>query len=158
MAGKQLFRLVSTALVIAVASAGCIGSTGSTGTVITSGPVPGLPATDVFISYNVPTCPPGAKCLTAPGESYYIVSRHLTCSPDGGDYDDPAAVCRALADLVTKRDADPRASYACSCPALPRPLAKAFGFYHGKRRTIPLDACSLCQLRGIGADISLLMP
>jgi hypothetical protein len=150
-------------VVIALVTAGCIGTSGAGSSqrpsVSTAVGPPSLPLqTDMTITYNVPTCPPGAKCLTAPGQSYYTVSRHLTCSPDGGEYDDPAAVCRALADLVTKRDADPTASYICGCPALPRPLPKAVGTYHGKLRTIPLDGCSLCNLGGIGGDLKLLMP
>jgi hypothetical protein len=43
-------------------------------------------------------------------------------------------------------------------PLMVPPLAKAVGFYRGKRRTIPLDGCSLCGLDGIGSDIALLMP
>jgi hypothetical protein len=112
---------------------------------------------DLTITYNVPTCPPGAKCLTAPGQSYYIVSRHLTCSPDGGDYDDPATACHALADLVTKLDAKPTPAVICGCLALRNP-PKAIGIYQGDQRTIPLDGCSLCGFSGIGADISLLTP
>jgi hypothetical protein len=39
-----------------------------------------------------------------------------------------------------------------------RPTSTAVGIYRGKRRTIQLDGCSLCGLRGIAADIALLMP
>jgi hypothetical protein len=153
-------RLACTAVLIALASAGCIGSSSSstrTESSTHSGLVP--PMVDLTITYLVPTCPAGVKCVAASTtQDYYIVSRHLTCSPDGGDYDDPAAACRALGEIVAKHDADPTASFVCACPLLPHPLAKAVGIYHGKRRTIRLDACSLCGLRGIGADIALVIP
>jgi hypothetical protein len=151
-------RRLAAIVLIALASSGCIVSTSSTGTVITSGALPGPPATDVYISYSVPTCPPGASCVVASrDQKYYIVSRHLTCSPDGGDYTDPAAVCRALADVVTKLG---KKNWSCGC--LTQKVGsvdpRAMGFYKGKRRTILLDGCSLCNLRGIGADLKLLMP
>jgi hypothetical protein len=107
------------------------------------------------IRYQVSTCPPSADCVTNP-HGFKLVSRHLTCSPDGGDYTDPAAACRALTHIVAKLKAPGRA--VCLCPLMVPPLAKAVGSYRGKRRTIPLDGCALCGLRGIGADISLLMP
>lgn len=155
-------RLAGIVVLIALASAGCIGPTSSTG-MLTTGDLPAgsRPATLVSISYTVPTCPPGAKCLTAPGESYYIVSRELTCSPSGGGgYKDPAAACRALADVATKLSAHPTAPAICSCPghASGYLAPRAFGWYGGKRRTIPLDGCSLCNLPGIGADLAVLLP
>jgi hypothetical protein len=154
-------RLAGIAVVIALASAGCIGSSSSS---IPSGHSDDLGLTplktDVTISYIARRCPTGARCtLPIPGvPDHYLVKRHLTCSPDGGDYDDPAVACRALADLATMLDADPTASHVCWCPYIPEPRAKAVGVYHGKRRTIPLDGCSLCGLPGIGDDLKLLMP
>jgi hypothetical protein len=37
-------------------------------------------------------------------------------------------------------------------------IGQAVGYYDGKRRTIRLDACSLCNLKGIGADLAVLLP
>jgi hypothetical protein len=50
------------------------------------------------------------------------------------------------------------AHWACACATGAPRGDKAVGFYDGKRRTIPLDGCSLCNLSGIGGDINLLMP
>jgi hypothetical protein len=149
-------RLAGIVVLLALAT-GCIGSTSSSTSNGRSSDDLGLIAlkTALTIRYSVPTCPPSAHCLTTQ-EGFHIVSRQLLCSPDGGDYDDPAAACRALTDLVTKLHEPGRA--VCACPLMIRPLAKAVGFYHGKRRTIPLDGCSLCGLRGIGGDLKLLMP
>ncbi len=156
----QMFCLASAAVVIALASAGCIGSTSrstSNGRSDHSGLI--HLNTALTISYRVPTCPPGARCalITANGPKYYRVSRQLLCSPDGGDYDNPAAVCRALTDVVTKLK---QPHGFCSCPPQLDGYKppKAVGFYMGTRRTIQLDACSLCGLPGIGADLKLLLP
>jgi hypothetical protein len=146
---------------IALATAGCIGSIGSDAPSSSSGASTSQevgtlpPRTNLLITYTAPTCPPGARCAFVPGSpKYYLQSRRLTCSPDGGDYDHPAAACRALSDVVTKLGAK---RSVCSCfPAVPP--AKAVGYYNGKRRTIPLDACSLCGLPGTGADTTLLLP
>jgi hypothetical protein len=148
-------RLAAMAM-IAVATTGCIGSSGSSTSNGSSDDLGLTPLkTDLTIRYRVPTCPPSAHCYTTSRGSH-IVSRRLTCSPDGGDYDDPAAACRALTDVVAKLDAPGRA--VCWCPLMIRPTNKAVGIYRGKRRTIQLDGCSLCGLQGIGADIALLMP
>jgi hypothetical protein len=115
----------------------------------------------VYISYTVPTCPPGVSCVVASrDQKYYIVSRHLTCSPNGGDYHDPVAVCRALVDVVTKLDGKVKATPICRCPGHPKGYVppKAVGFFDGERRTIPLDGCSLCGLPGTRADLALLLP
>jgi hypothetical protein len=85
------------------------------------------------------------------------VSRQLNCSPAGGNYADADAACQALSDVVTKLG---QKNWVCGCPTtgdgyIP---AKAVGYYDGKRRTIPLDGCSLCNLRGVGADVALLLP
>ena len=116
------------------------------------------PTTDVMITYTLPTCPPGARCVQASTtQKYYIVSRQLTCSPAGGNYADAAAACQALSDVVTKLGTK---NWVCGCAPVGAGHipAKAVGYYHGKRRTIPLDACSLCNLPGVGADIALLLP
>jgi hypothetical protein len=148
-------RLASAVVVIALASAGCIGSSSSstpTERSTHSSLVP--PSADLTITYIVPTCPPGVSCIAASTtQHYFIVSRHLTCSPDGGDYTLPAAVCHALADLVTKYDTVTPA-YLCPCLKAHNP-PKAVGLYDGKRRSIPLDGCSLCGLHGIGGDVKL---
>jgi hypothetical protein len=148
-------RLACTAVVIALASAGCIGSSSSSSPAPSTGHIGVAPAhTELTITYMVSTCPPGEMCTVM--QSYSIVSRHLTCSPNaGGDYPDPAAVCRALNDVVAKLDARP--ATACLCPSLERP-PKAVGYYNGEPRTIPLDWCSLCNIPGLVADIHLLLP
>ncbi len=156
-------RPLTAILLIALATAGCIGSTGAPSSTDTGastaqevGTLP--PRTNLLITYTasaVPTCPPGAKCLPAQGQSYYIVRRRLTCSPDGGAYDNPTAVCNAL-DRVIKSVA--RAHPACLCPIGREPRAKAVGYYNGNRRTIPLDWCTLCNVKASPADIELLMP
>jgi len=154
-------RLAGMVVVFALASVGCIGSTSSTGT-LTTGDLPAgsHPATLMSIDYTVSTCPQDVSCVAASIKQkvVFIVSRELTCSPARGDYTDPAAACRALADVVSKLA---KKDWACSCGASRypgEPLPYAFGWYDGKRRTIPLDGCSLCNLRGIGGDLKLLMP
>jgi hypothetical protein len=147
-------------VVIALVSAGCIGSSGSSSPAPSTGHSPGIPAlTDVTITYTIPTstCPPGGKCLVS-AHGYTLVRRHLTCSPDvGGDYDDPAAACRALTDLVTKLK---KPHGVCSCPAQLRGYKppKVVGIYRGKRRTISLDGCSLCGVGDVLPDAAMLMP
>jgi hypothetical protein len=154
-------RLAGIVVVIALSAAGCIGSSSSSSPAPSTGH-PGIvpPLTDVTITYPAPksTCPIGGWNCPLTSHDGRIVNRHLTCSPDSGDYEDPTAVCRALADLGTKLDADPTASHVCWCPYIPEPRAKAVGIYEGKRRTIPLDGCSLCGMPGVGADLKLLLP
>jgi len=102
------------------------------------------------ITYS--NCPPGGKCLPD------TATLRLTCSPAGGDYANPAAACRALADIVTKqrrRQSEP--GFVCRCVnSIQAP--RAIGYYDGRRRTIRLDACSLCGMQGIGADLAVLVP
>lgn len=111
------------------------------------------------ITYLAPTCPPGGKCATDPAIGYHV-TRHLTCHPNGGDYADPAAACRALTDIVTKlhrQQSQPGPPVmVCRCPMIAHPPT-AVGYDHGKRRTIQLDACSLCNLP-VGADLAVLLP
>jgi hypothetical protein len=149
-------RLACTVVLVALASAGCIGSSNSGTSVGTTAHSALDLNTALTITYIAPTCPPGARCAFVPtGPKYYRVSRQLLCSPNGGDYDNPAAVCRALSDIVTKLG--PQGS-VCNCPPQILPPAKAVGYYDGKRQTIPLDGCSLCGVQGVGADLKLLFP
>lgn len=157
-------RLLAAIALIVLATTGCIGSGSSAGSNGSTNQRDGLPPpptmTDVMITYTVTTCPPGAKCLAASNGDYHLASRHLTCwpGPAEGDYPDPAAACRALRHLVTKSDQTPAS--VCDCPGHPTGYVypKAVGFYNSKRRTIPLDGCSLCGLPGIGADLKVLLP
>ncbi len=89
-----------------------------------------------------------------------MATRRLQCSPTGGDYENPAAACRALTDIVTKQrqlQSQTGPVVVCRC-AISRDAPKAVGYYDGKRRTILLDACSLCGLSGINADLAVLLP
>jgi hypothetical protein len=150
-------RPLAAIILIALATAGCIGSTSpSTSNGRSDGQGLTVLKTDMTISYTVPACPPGARCaLNTTGVNNYIVRRHLTCSPDGGDYDDPAAVCRALRDIVNQHRKHP---VVCACIRSQFPPPEAVGVYRGKRQVIPLDWCSLCGVQGVGADLQLLLP
>jgi hypothetical protein len=149
---------VMCAVVMALASAGCIGSSSSSTPTGSSDDLGLIPLkTALTVTYSVPTCPPGARCVltSAAGQNdYYRVSRQLLCSPDGGDYDDPAATCRALRDIVKKLGKHP----VCDCIQSQFPPPEAVGFYRGKRRLIPLDWCSLCGGPRVAADLKLLLP
>jgi hypothetical protein len=147
-------RRVAVIAMIALATTGCIGSGNAESSHGHSQPpsIGPFPKTDVTITY--PDCPPGGKCLVAQA------SRRLKCSPTGGDYDNPAAACRALRDIVTKqrqRESQPGPLIVCRC-VMSTDSPKAVGSYGGKRRTIRLDACSLCNLSGIHADLAVLLP
>ena len=152
-------RRIAAIALIALATSGCIGS----GSAVDSSAQGTTPRTDVWVTYTVPTCPPGTRCVQAPGaQKFYIVSRQLRCAPTPveGDYTDPAAACRALAD-IEKKQYQRQSGYGivviCGC-VHSRDAPKAVGFYDGKRRTILLDGCSLCNLKGIGADLAVLLP
>ena len=106
------------------------------------------------MTITYPDCPPGGKC---PAD---VATRRLKCSPASGDYDDPAAACRALTDIVTKQRQQQSQTgpvVVCRC-AISTDAPKAVGYYNGRRRTIRLDACSLCDLSGIDADLAVLLP
>lgn len=145
-------RRLATIALIALATTGCIGSgsAGSTGGGGSSPTIGPIPKTDVMITYG---CPPGAgKC---PADQ---VRRRLECSPTSGDYDNPAAACRALEDVLTKRrEQRSQSQPICGCLMI-KNAPKAVGYYNGQRRTIRLDACSLCGITGIAADLAVLMP
>jgi hypothetical protein len=154
---RDMRRFAAIAM-IALATTGCIGS----GSAVDTSAQGTKPLTDVMITYTAPTCPPGTRCVQAPGaQKYYIVSRQLTCSsaPAKGNYTDPAAACRALAD-IEKKQYRQQSGYGliviCRC-VQSRDAPKAVGYYEGKRRTIRLDGCSLCNLKGIGADLAVLL-
>ena len=147
-------RRIAAIALIGLATTGCIGS----GSSVDTSAQGTTPKTDVMITYSVPTCPPGARCVQFPGTKSYMVSRQLRCSPAPakGNYTDPAAACRALADIVTKqRQQHPAA--ICGCLMI-RDAPKAVGYYNGKRRTIRLDGCSLCGFHGMDADLAALLP
>jgi hypothetical protein len=143
-------RRFAAIAMIAFATAGCIGSSsaGSSHGHSSSSTTRRMPKADVTITYS--NCPPGGKC---PSD---MATLRLTCSPAGGDYDNPAAACRALADIVTKR-LHQHPAVMCSCLLIKR-APRAVGYYDGRRRTIRLDACSLCGIQGIGADLAVLLP
>jgi hypothetical protein len=152
-------RRIAAIALIALATTGCIGS-GSAVDSSAQGTTP--QRTDVMITYTVPTCPPGARCVQFPATKSYIVSRQLTCSPAPakGNYTDPAAACRALADLEKKKYQQQSGSgpvVVCRCVTT-RLGPKAVGYYQGKQRTIRLDGCSLCNLKGIKGDLAVLLP
>lgn len=146
-------------VVVALASAGCVGSSSSSTSNGGSDDLGLTPLkTDLVITYTVSKskCPPGAFCGFVRND-HRIVRRHLTCSPDGGDYEDPTAVCRALTDLVTKLK---QPHGLCDCPPQPSGYRapKVVGIYQGKRRTILLDGCSLCGVPDGLADAAMLLP
>jgi hypothetical protein len=145
------FALIAT---VALVSAGCIGSAGtshSPSSEQTTQPKPLV--TDLTVTYFLPTCPPGARCILASTVwgKFRRVTRHLSCSPSSGDYPDPAAACKALADVVTKFNPQ---TWLFGCRP-DRPPARAVGVYQGKRRIIPLDGCNLA---GIDVDLAQLLP
>jgi hypothetical protein len=147
-------RLFAAIAIIALTTAGCIGSS-SAGSSQGRSPSPSIGPifrTDVTITYI--DCPPGGKC---PAD---MATRRLKCSPAGGDYENPGAACRALTDIVTKqrqRQSQTGPAIICRC-VMSTDAPKVVGYYDGKRRTIRLDACSLCNLKGVGADLSVLLP
>ena len=146
---------------IAVATTGCIGSSTDTAAVPSSDRNLAVPwsKTVLTVTYYARQCPPGASCaghVKSLGDTTFVrVTRNLRCDPAGGDYTDPAAACTALTEIVDKLAAT---ATICRCALPLHPPERAVGIYEGKRRTIPLDGCSLCNLPGIGADVALLLP
>jgi hypothetical protein len=158
-------RRIAAIALTALATTGCIGSSAGSGVAPSSDRNLAVPwsKTVVTIAYYARHCPPGASCIThfhanSSAQGVRVV-RNLSCDPaHSADYDNPAAACRALTDIVTAMDANPTAPAVCDCPLSPGPPAKAVGFYQGgERRTIRLDVCSLCQLH-VGADLAVLLP
>jgi hypothetical protein len=83
------------------------------------------------------------------------VEQRLTCEPAAGTYSDPAAACRALADLRKRM----RHPVACLCALSVTSLRPwAAGTIDGKPVRISLDGCTLCGLSGAGDDVRVLMP
>ena len=157
-------RRIAAIALTALATTGCLGSSAGSG----PGPSSDRQAqqsskTVLTVTFNAQRCPPGAHCFTvkSQGNSKFVrVVRYLRCDPAGGDYDHPTAACRALADIETKQHRQQSASgpvEVCRC-VMSRLAPKAVGYYQGKRRTIRLDGCSLCNLKGIRADLAVLLP
>jgi hypothetical protein len=70
---------IAAITMVALATTGCIGSGSSASSSAQSTTLRTGPRTDVWITYTVPTCPPGTRCVQAPAtQKYYIVSRQLT--------------------------------------------------------------------------------
>ncbi len=160
MTASRLVRLVSAGFVIALATAGCIGSTSPSTSSGRSDDIGLTPLkTDLAITYYALQCPPGARCagrVQSTGDLTFVRAiRKLRCNQDGGNYTDPAAACKALRHIVAKLATK---NWTCGCALPAHPDDQAVGIYQGKRRTIPLDGCDLCNLDGIGADLDLLMP
>jgi hypothetical protein len=158
---RGMRRLVTIAL-IALTTAGCMGSSSGGSAPRTGITYSGAaPATRMAITYTVDNCPPATPCKVLPvGTGLPQAVRELTCSPNGGDYSDPASACRALNDIETKQHRQQSGSgpvVVCRC-VMSRGGPTAVGYYNGKRRTILLDGCSLCGLHGIGHDLAVLLP
>jgi Subtilisin inhibitor-like len=156
-------RRIAAAALIALATTGCIGSSA-----VSSGrpssdsdlAIP-WPKTDLTVTYYTQRCPPGARCsghVESLGNLVFVrVARSLHCDPPSGDYADPSAACAALRQIVDKLAKKPGA--VCSCTIPLHPGNSAVGIYEGKRRTIPLDRCSLCGVAGdIDAELAVLLP
>lgn len=157
-------RIAAIALT-ALATTGCLGSSAGSGTGLSSDrQAQRWSKTVLTVTYNAQACPPGAGCtgtMKSQGNSKFVrVVRYLRCDPAGGDYGQPTAACRALADIETKQHRQQSASgpvEVCRC-VMSTLAPKAVGYYQGKRRTIRLDGCSLCNLKGIRADLAVLLP
>ena len=152
-------RVAAIALIALATTSGCVGAGGAASSDRGgSSPTQGAPGTNVTITYLAPTCPSGGKCLVDPAAGFRV-SRHLTCHPDGGVYSNPVAACHALTDIVSKlrqQQSQPGPLIVCRCPMIIH-APVAVGDYDGKRRSIQLDACSLCGLP-VGADLEVLLP
>lgn len=137
---------------------------------------PVRPATNLAITYPIRSamgskaraaraCPARARCTyasvgtAAEGAEIWmpLVHLHLTCSPAGGTYRDPAAACRALFDLTRLKRAHPQ---VCMCPMMPANAPwRVTGILNGARATLNLQACALCGLGSAGQhDANTLMP
>jgi hypothetical protein len=154
-------RVVLAIVLITLTAVGCVGFSEGSGVAPSSDRNLAVPwsKTVLTVSYYAQTCPPGARCpghVRSLGDLRFVrVVRNLRCDPPGGDYADPSAACTALRRIVDKLGTK---NWICGCAVGVHPGDKAVGFYNGKRRTIPLDGCSLCNLSGIGGDVNLLMP
>jgi hypothetical protein len=152
-------RRFAAIAVIAVATTGCIGSSAARPSSDRDLAVP-WSKTVVTITYYAHQCPPGARCIgqvkSNSSAQQVRVVRNLSCDPAGSaDYDNSAAACRALSDIVTKLA---KQTVICACAPVVDPPGKAVGYFNGRRRTIPLDNCSLCGVPGHAADLAVLLP
>ena len=110
-------------------------------------------------------CPSGASrtCRAvrirhvAPAAWATVVDRHLTCSPDGGSYEDTHAACRALTTLI--RGLRAHRVQVCMCPLLIGPGFTIEGRYEQKDVRLHFTACTLCGApRRVGAASGVLFP
>jgi len=150
-------RLASIVLIV-LATAGCAGSGAGSETGPSSDrSASSWPRTVLTITYYAQRCPPGAHCLghvKSQGNRKFVqVVRNLHCNPADGDYTNPAAACKALREVVQRL----KHRQYCPCVSPVHPGDKATGVYQGRRRTIPLDLCSLCNLH-LNAQLAVLLP
>ena len=153
-------RRLAAIVLIVLAATGCIGSSAGSAARPSSHSdlaVP-WPKTVLIITYYAHRCPPGARCsgtVKSPigSQKFVRVVRNLHCNPAGGDYTTPAAACIALREVVQKL----KQRQYCPCVSPVHPGDKAVGIYEGKRQTIPLDLCSLCNLH-LNAQLAVLLP
>ncbi len=166
---------LGVAALLAAVLTGC-GAAGSGATSTPSTHHNHAPTTNLAVTYPIRSgmgskakaagaCPAGARCTFAAvgtsGEGAEIwmpvVHLHLTCSPAGGTYHDPAAACRALFDLRHRMKAHPQ---ICMCPMMPANAPwRLRGTLDGAETTLNLSACALCGLGSAGAaDANSLMP
>jgi len=93
----------------------------------------------------------------APAGWATVVDRHLTCSPDGGSYEDSHAACRALATLI--RGLRAHRVQVCMCPLLLGPGFTIEGRDGQKAVLLHFTACTLCGApKRVGAASGVLFP
>ncbi len=91
-----------------------------------------------------------------PREWALVAVRTLTCDPDRGGYQHPAAACRALRNLA-RLEAHPT-GIACACAFMLVPPPLIVGRVDGRDVSFTVDGCSLCGLpRHAGADARVLL-
>ena len=135
-------------VVVALASAGCVGSSSSSTSNGGSDDRRSDPAQDGSgdhlhrLEVEVPS---GGVLRLRPKRPPHRPPT-LTRSPDGGDYEDPTAVCRALTDLVTKLK---QPHGLCDCPPQPSgyraPKSSASTRASGERSCSTAAPCAACQ-------------
>jgi hypothetical protein len=166
---------VGVAALLAAVLTGC-GAAGSGAASVPPTSQHQTPTTDLAVSYPIRSamgskaeathaCPAEARCTfdsvgtSGAGAEIWlpIAHLHLTCSPAGGTYRDPAAACRALFDLQRLRRAHPQ---VCMCPMMPGNAEwRLRGKLNGAETTLNLSACALCGLGSTGQrDANALMP
>jgi hypothetical protein len=91
---------------------------------------------------------------TTPIRWMLAARRRLRCAPNGGDYSDPAAACRALADFLKGWH-----FVACSCLETPRVDFTITGQVYGERVFKRFSDCTLCNAPPrIRHDMAVLFP